>query len=299
MRSVLQTTGSVMALVALIAVGLVFGESTAGAARHGELTIHPGEVLEERYPTIVGNNPANQASNPESCQTAIYCDVIRLNIVQPDDPDQGYFVRIQMSWATRAEQDVPELGEMTDNDMDMFLYKVPYDPDGDDQDQQITSGATGAQPETAYVSAEATDIVVVNYLGLNTEGYKLKITYVLDETFTPFELLEDDSPLPDLSSAVEAVVDAPPPPAPEPVVAAVASPGLTTVGVDDPFGLSAVGASRTAPVDLFRPVEAVAAGPAKPVSAAVALLWLAVVPGALLGSAALFLKRRQKSTFGL
>ena len=301
MRAALRTAGAVVSMAGLIAVGLVFGENMAGATNQGEITIHPGEVLEKKFPTIPLPNPANQAHDPETCRTSLYCDTIRLNIVQPEDPDQGYFVQVQVSWATRAEQDVPEQGEMTDNDIDVFFYKVPYDTSNGkkDKDNEITSAATGAQPETGYVSAEKVDIVVVNFVGVNTEGYTVKIVYVLDENFTPVELLEDDSPLlEDLSDAVEAVVAPAPAPAPEPVVVA-ASPGLTTVGVDDPFGLSSGVTRSSSGVNLFRPVEAVAARPAKPVSAGVALLWLGAVPGALLGSVALFLAKRRKSAFGL
>lgn len=290
-----------LALVAvLVAAGTVFlPGGGAGALDQGEITIREGEVIEKTYPIIAGNNPAGEATDPATCKISPYCDTIRLNIVPPADKDLGYFVRIQMSWTTRAEVDVPGQGEFTDNDMDMYVYKVPYDTTRNSDFNEEASGATGAQPETAYVSKPTLDIVVVNYLGLNTDGYTLKLTYVVDETFEPFELLEEEAgpttqDEPTTFEAPEDLSDLIAEPAP---VAQVPR-GLGDVAVDDPFGLSGLAATTKAPeqaVSLLRDTDNAAATKPDPVSAGTALLWLAVVPGALLGSLVLFLTRRRKA----
>lgn len=290
------------AVAALIAAGTLF-PGNAEALNQGEMYVEEGQSIEKTFPIIAANNPANAAHDPATCRVSPYCDTIRLNVEPPSDPDLGFFVRIVMSWTTRAEVDTVVQGEMTDNDMDMFVYQVPYDEELDDDENQVASGATGAQPEIAYVGALAVDIVVVNFLGLNTDGYTLKITYVLDTTFTPFELLEEDdgptvqdesgglfeAPI-DLSGAVDAAVAEP----------ALVSPTLTEVGVDDPFGLSGLAATTKPPeeaVKLLREVDNAAATKPDPVSTGTAMLWLAVVPGALLGSALLFFTRRRASGF--
>jgi hypothetical protein len=292
------------AVAALVAAGTLF-PGNAGALNQGEMYVEEGQSIEKSFPIIAGNNPANAAHDPETCRLSPYCDVIRLNVEPPTDPDLGFFVRIVMSWTTRAEVDTVVQGEMTDNDMDMFVYQVPYDDTKDSSDNEVATGATGAQPEIAYINALAVDIVIVNFLGANTDGYTLKVTYVVDETFSPFELLEDESgpttqeesfapteaPI-DLAGAVEAVA-APP---------EIVSPTLSDVAVDDPFGLSGLAASTKPPeaaVNLLREVNNAAATKPDPVSTGTAMLWLAVVPGALLASAFVFLARRRSSGFNL
>lgn len=304
----LRRLRGIAAVAAILAAGSLFPGGHAEALDQGSLYIEEGQSIEKQFPIIAGNNPANAASDPEKCKVSPYCDTIRLKVQPPSDPDLGFFVRIVMSWTTRAEVDTTSAvqGEMTDNDMDMFVYRVPYDSTKTAKQNEVASGATGAQPETAYISDLEVDIVVVNFVGVNTDGYKLKITYVLDTTFTPFELLEDESgptaqeesfapteaPI-DLSGAVEAIA----------APAAVESPRtLSDVGVDDPFGLSGLAATTKPPdtsVNLLREIDNAAAAKPEPVSTATAMLWLAVVPGALLAGAMLFLARRRSAGFRL
>lgn len=294
---------AIAAVIALAAGGLlVTSGSNVGALDQGSMTVGPGQSVSKQFPIIAANNPANQAHDPATCRLSPYCDTIRLNIIHPEDPDVGWFVRVQMGWTTRAEADVPTQGEMTDNDMDMFIYQVPYDDNKPDSENELTHGATGAQPETAYVDkATAVDIVVVNFLGLNTDGYKLTVTFVTEDTFTPFESVEDESfptPSESLAPLIEEAAAEEPPPAEAPPTLASA-PSLSRVGVDDPFGLSTGAATAPPQVSLLREVENTASAPPEPVSTGLAMLWLAVVPGALLGSVALFLIRRRRSAFGV
>jgi hypothetical protein len=312
-RSRLAALSGGLALVASMLLP-VFSAPAAHARDMGTVTLAEGEIKELTYLPVPGNNPANQQRDPATCRGVVagtggqtdpvtnlvsvpYCDTVRLVVSPPKDPDLGYFVQIQMLWETRTEQEVPTQGEMTDNDMDLFVYKVPYDTAKKDDENMETSGATGAQPETAYTSGPIVDLTIVNFLGVNT-GYKLKFTYVTDEEVHPFEsLAEEFRPSEEFVAPAEEVVVPSVFSAPAALAGPIdISPGLGLVGVDDPFGLAAPvsEASGTRALELIKP-EAAVAGPPRPVSTGTALLWLALVPGALFGSVAYFLMRRRRA----
>ena len=299
-RSVL---GAVMAVAAVFGPVGTIATPPAAALTKPAVTIGEGESFEVTYTTIGGNNPANQAHRPETCATSVYCDVIRLTIKPPQDPAAGYFVRIQMAWKTRAETDVPGLGEMTNNDMDMYVYQVPYDTTKDDNENTVASGASGAQPEVAYVApAGDYDIVVVNFLGVNEEGYKLAFTYVTETDFTPFELL-DDGVTPVIDTSGEPVPSAAAPALPSLGASPFIQPQIDLTPLtnfDDPFGLGRPIAGVSQAGDIFRRAnEERAIAAAKPVSAATAIFWLVVFPLLLVGLAGAFFLRRRPTSLRL
>ncbi|MBW3668536.1 MAG: hypothetical protein KY443_04910 [Actinobacteria bacterium] len=293
--------------VAFIGVGAVVMAGPSPALQHPALRIGEGESFTRQYPTIPGNNPANQAYDPETCRLAPYCDVIRLTILPPASSDTSYFVRIQLGWKTRAEVDVPVEGEVTNNDLDMFIFQVPYDKSKRIRQNQVASGATAAQPETAYVSpADDYDIVVVNFVGVNEEGYRLTLTYVAETVFTPFELLEDFRPTTDEPVTDTSGTPVPSGPAAAPSVeqvtggGSVAPPMLFLGGgpFDDPFGLATPIASISAAArNVLAGPQAGPAPPPGPVSALSALVWLGLVPMAVVATGGWVLARRRNRVF--
>lgn len=292
--------------VASVAAGVMLTATPSSGLEQAALTISEGESFSRQYLTVPGNNPANQAYDPQTCKLAPYCDTVRLTIRPPSDPDTGYFVRIQLSWKTRAETDVPTQGEMTNNDMDMFVFRTPYDPTKGNDEQEVATGATGAQPETAYVSpAGDYDIVIVNFIGVNEEGYKLTLTYVSETVFTPPELLDDFRPQEDVTvddTSGTAVPSAPVAPLVDAPLAAAAAPPAVFLGggaFDDPFGLTTpiAGISAAAQRLLAGPQDGPPPPPG-PVSTLSVVLWLAIVPMAVLGSGGWVLSRRRGKLFG-
>lgn len=283
-------------------VGALFVMSTAAEAlEKPAVTVNENDSFERKYDIIAGNNPLGSAHTPEVCKTSVYCDVIPLTITKPANPDFGYFVRIQMLWKTRAETDVPRLGEMTNNDMDMYVYLTPYDTNKEDQQNQAASGATGAQPEVAYVDpAGDYNIVVVNFLGVNEEGYTLIFTYVTETVFTPFELLDDGRPAP-VAENVSGPVVPPLLPSLAPTPFLPVAPGLAAVAnFDDPFGLGRRLGSNLEAGDIFRRADnAAVLAAAKPVSAAAAMFWLVGFPLLLVGLGGAFFMRRRTTALQL
>ncbi|HEX9969711.1 MAG TPA: hypothetical protein VGB03_06195 [Acidimicrobiales bacterium] len=292
--------------VASVVISVLVIVTPGAALEQPPLTIRENESFTRQYLTIAGNNPANEAYDPPTCRLAPYCDVIRLTIHPPADPNTGYFVRVQVSWTTQVETEVPTQGEFTNNDLDLFIFNVPYDPDASEDEQQASRSATGAQPETAYVSpAGDYDIVVVNFVGVNENGYKLTLTYVTETEFTPFELLEDfrpptDEAVIDTSGTPASVPQAPAAVEPEPMALASAPPTvfLGSGAFDDPFGLNTPIASVSAAArNLLAGPQNGPAPPPGPVSTSAILLWLVVVPTAALGAGGWFLARRRSSLF--
>ncbi|HVF75859.1 MAG TPA: hypothetical protein VM938_12485 [Acidimicrobiales bacterium] len=297
--------GGVLAVVTGLVPGVVLAPTPSEAMSHTAVTIGEGESFEVSYPRIVGNNPAGLGHRPDACTASVYCDVVRLTIKPPtSDPTASYFVRIRMSWLTRAQTPAPLLGEVTNNDMDMYVYDVPFvpPPTGED-DEYAATGATGAQPEHAYLDrADDYDVVIVNFYGANEEGYRLGFTYVMETDFTPFESLDD---------GVRPVIDTSGDPVPAP--AAPSLPGIGSspfiqppvdlnplTNFDDPFGLGRPISSVAQAGDILRRAdEARAIAAAKPVSAATAIFWLVVFPLLLVGLAGAFFMRRRSTALRL
>lgn len=293
----------------LLAAALIVGSATlvpspqAGAKDHPVVKLKPGDVITLGYPAIDVPNTTNEASDPETCRTdplgQQYCDAIRVEVEKPPN-GLGYFIQVQMAWETRVDQKgVPNFEQLTDNDMDLWAYNIPYDKEKTStENEHASGGATTKQPEVLYITPDpVVDLVVVNYIGVNT-GYTLKFTYVVDEVFTPFESLDPTFQpavvTPPVAEPVAvAPVAAPAPPAPQVVDA---NPSLSMVGVDDPFGLEAPLKDGRPALNLIRqPTQAAAnTRDAPPESTAMVLLWLAVVPGGILGAVAVALYRRRQ-----
>lgn len=293
----------------LLAAALVVGSATlvpapqVGAKDHGVVKLKPGDAITIGYPAVEVANTTNEASDPETCRTdpvgQQYCDAIRVEVEKPSN-GLGYFIQVQMGWETRVDQKgVPIFDQVTDNDMDLSAYNIPYDTEKTStENQHASGGATTKQPEILYITPDpAVDLVVVNYLGVNN-GYTMKFTYVVDEVFKPFESLDPAFQpavvTPPVAEPVAvAPVAAPAPPAREIVDA---NPSLSMVGVDDPFGLEAPLKDGRPALNLIRqPTQAAASTrDAPPESTVMVLLWLAVVPGGILGAVAVGLYRRRQ-----
>lgn len=197
-------TGAVLS--ALVASVLTFVAPPASAITRDPITISEGEVVRRSFPGVAGNNPAGEAHTPDVCAASAYCDVIPLQVVVPPgkDPDDEYFVEIEVVWETSRGPSDPVLfpNGYTTNDMDMYVYTDPataeeaesrgHSPDGA-SDPWVSSGATGDTPERALIFKPrgAYSIVIVNYVGVN-RGYDMEVTWFNETIPSPFEKLAEE-----------------------------------------------------------------------------------------------------------
>lgn len=305
LRTISRVSGALAVMLAAAAALVTFVVPPAGALARPGITLTEDEIKEVAFPGIAGNNPANDLHTPEQCNISAYCDTIPVTIVRPVDFDdtQDYFVQFQMTWDTQKIPSVLEpSGEMTVNDMDMFIYNDPIQEDaGEDQDGVISSGGTQSEPEIAYLSAPAGNysIVVVNFAGVN-RGYTIKLTWVSETIRNPFESLAPGyrPPTPTqpatLTPARPAVpvggaFEAPPLAAPSLTPALDAADAAFDSGFED----SDFGATLAAPalVD-FAPASV--EKPAPPSGLAV-VLWMLVLPLAVTAFGGTLLSRRSAS----
>lgn len=310
------------ASVALVTAALTGPVTPVAALEQPGVRVEEDQTVEKEYGPIPASAPAptNKQVNPykpDTCRTVAYCDVIPLEIVTPPGLAEAdeFFVNVELSWTTMSTPGTPATNPTTVNDLDLYVWD---DPQGE---EEVELSATATVPEelSLYRPTKGKyQIVVVNYLGPNT-GYKLKVAYKPERIVPPFESLEPDFqppvepvveagpvtppldlsepeplPLPDLSAAPVAL---PPSPvvAPEPVVA----PPLEPVPVEpDPdfadFADSEFEEALAAPpqTDVLRERRARAVGPPEPASGVSLVLWLAIVPLALVAGGGFWLATR-------
>lgn len=172
----------------------------ASALEREKVTLNPGDFIERKYPVIAGQNPTGEAQDVDTCRSAIYCDTIPLQInVPPSVPkDSNYIVQVRMFWETAKANGT------TVNDLDMFIYNS--------DDEQLQKGATQSEPETinlAQPPAGLYHVTVVNYLGENSDGYRLQYKFLTDSSETPFELLDPENQGPQSGSSGGGDTDSP------------------------------------------------------------------------------------------
>lgn len=303
LRVIARASGVLAVVTATAAAMLTFVVPPAGALAQQRITLREGEIKEVTYPGIPGNNPANDLHDPATCNVSAYCDTIPITFVRPPDFDdtQDYFVQFKMSWESEKVPDALEpSGERAVNDMDMFIYNDPVQEDaGPDQDGVIAMGATGGEPEIAYLFAPEGNysLVVVNFVGVNT-AYTIKLTWVSESITTPFESLAptvspnrpggvsepaaQPTPAPPLGADFEA------PSLPAPVLEQ--SPLEPDAAFDEGFGPSALEDTLAAPPSIdFEPARVVDPDPPP---GFVLVLWLLVLPLAGVAFGGTYLSRR-------
>lgn len=300
LRTISRTSAALAAVAAASAALLTLVVPPAHALPQQRITLSEGEIKEVSYGPIPGNNPANDLHTPEQCNTSAYCDTIPVTILRPADFDetQDYFVQFQLTWDSQKVPDALEpSGERAVNDLDMFLYNDPIVPNaGEDQDGVISSGASGGEPEIAYLSIPNGNysVVVVNFVGANT-GYTLKLTWVSEAITTPFESVapgytpppptESGSP-PSVERPSTGTFDAAPLAAPSLEVAPIEPDTSFDSGFDDTGSSDVLAAPPN--VD-FKPASI---SKPRPPSGVALVLWMLVLPlaGVALGGA--WLSRR-------
>lgn len=306
LRTASRISGVLAVVTAAAATMLTFVVPPASALPQQRITLAEDEIKEVTYPGIAGNNPANDLHTPEQCNISAYCDTIPVTIVRPADFDetQDYFVQFQMSWESEKIPDALEpSGERAVNDMDMFIYNDPIQEDaGPEQDGVITSGASGGEPEIAYLSLPEGNysIVVVNFVGVNT-AYTIKLTWVSETITTPFESLA-----PGFTPNRPTSASAPTAPRPVPVppvdtgtgfhVPPLAAPSLEVAPVepdtafDTGFEPSQFDDTLAAPTQVaFEPASVTDPDPP---SGVVLVLWLLVLPLGVIAFGGAYLSRR-------
>ena len=296
------------ALVTVALLGGVLAATPALGLEEDKVVFHAreGETFSQEYGPIPGQDTIGLFHSPGDCATAASCVEIPWEVVVPDDFDPLYDefnLHVTLSW-----DDQDPTGIQQANDLDMYIYDVS----DEENTQQVQSAATAAQPENAKVftpSRGAYAILVSNFAGINT-GFKIEMSYegfAIEDPFFPRE-----EPPPPAVSSDEGTTSTPTtaPPArieasiaeatPVPVGPSVAAPALADGDGFGSFGtFTDVEEELAAPaeVDLLR--RAAERRPAPPVPAAILVLWLALVPFALLGGALAFLIRRRPAALSV
>jgi hypothetical protein len=330
MTGLRRSSAILTALVLLGAALSALVASPANGLAQDPIVLHPNDLLEVNYDPILLPNPANEADDPETCKTAPYCYTIPLHLDRPAgmSPDEEFTIRVRMSWQVDVEDvEVPVQGEVTSNDLDLKIWNSPYtanDERGEPTEPVNEGGATGAQPEKTSMNTPPKNdyyLVVTNFIGLN-RGFKLTLTWEPEVFASPFEDLGDGARPTDLSAETTAITPS------------FASPDAGFAAVSpssDFFGDSITGdvdatvtdTPRLSPIvvnpddfiddagntdlekDLLDEARALSARPAslvrpaKPVSAALVIFWLGVVPLLLIIAAAVYLRRRRPAALSL
>lgn len=292
----LSRWSAIGALLCMLAASwLTFVAPTANALTQEGFVITDGEEYKRSYRPIAGNNPAGEAHTPDVCATSAYCDVIPLEVVVPEgkDPEEEYFIQVQMLWRTdRAPGDpVLEPDGYTLNDMDMYLYTDPADPEEAEarghtpdstSDPWVANGASGTTPERAllFKPEGKYQIVVVNYLGANS-GYELTVTWFNESIPTPYEkLAEEFTPSTTTTSTTIAATTTTAPAGP--TTTTTPPPTLQPVVIEDDDDFDSGEFDTDFEEELAAPaavdLERVAAASPEPPSGLALFFWLLAVP---------------------
>ena len=196
LRTISRTSGALAALVALLAAVLTIVAPGASGLEQPRVTLTPGgpKFTNEYFP-LIGNNPGAQADasttiTTDVCTVATACDVIPLTIPDPQDEDD-FFVAITLNWDTAEIPNVPVLGDTAVNDLDLWLVDDPFDEDaGPDEDGFHYKSAGASEPEyiQMYRPIGNFNLLVVNATGVNT-GYRLTFEWTTDRPPSIFESL--------------------------------------------------------------------------------------------------------------
>jgi hypothetical protein len=313
LRTVSRVAGGLAVLVASAAGVATWAGTNAGALQQDPLTATPTAPATQTYGPLAGGGGGTTVDrgtfvDPETCATSAYCDIIPVHVDSSSlDPDrEEWFVNFEVSWETQVLE-VPAYGDLSANDLDIYVFTDPYDDSaGPDEDGDLggAAGATGSEPEKIGLRNAGGDflLAVNNFNGANT-GYSVNVSFDVRPYPNPFESLPPDSSgglLPSRPAA--GPFRAPPPPS----FAGVPDPAFTTptpapdlsLGGDAPdssFGEDpgtnsfdeALASPDTVPVSSAAP--ATFAAP----SGLALVLWLLVLPLALVALGSGLLARRQ------
>lgn len=283
--------------------------------------------------SIPAQDPSGEFHTPADCVDLPSCAVVPLTVAYPEGFDrdmQEFFLDVVITWDQgKVEvdtgrrvggQNVRE--SVQGNDLDIYFYTKKPDPKDPKKmkDTEIGRAATANMPEKArlFGGFDVYDIVITNYSGVN-RGFTIDVTFVPAFITTPFfgegnepaftrpvgaqDLAgSPDSGFLDLSTPGPAAFRAPEGAA-TPLLEPTGSDGLLSGAVGasslgdgefgdaDPSFDAALAGTRKSASSLFE--EARRPGPAGPVSTAVLLFWLALVPLLLAAAAAVvFIRRR-------
>lgn len=285
-------------LVAVAAVVLALGVGMARPATavlRDSINLSPNDDIEREYPAISGQNPTNQAQDSATCETAVYCDTIPVNVNVPSDlpADANYVVQVTLTWETAKANGT------TVNDVDLYFE--------DDQRQVVSKSASQNEPESLRAPKPKSGkyyIAVVNYVG-NNPGYTLRVQYLTDESNT-FELLDGGNQGPPPAGKKDA--DSSPPPVdhsndPTEFTEAPAPPIATfEAGVDSSFDPSLFDDNRTRNGGPgFDPNQLAGSEKIKsvvpPASGVAVFISLVVLPLLIVGGAGAFIWRKRAASF--
>lgn len=284
-------------IVAAIAVLLALGASgirPADALLRDSITINPEDKIERDYPPLTGQNPTNNAQDSATCESALYCDTIPLDVKVPASlgANANYVIQITMTWETTKANGT------TVNDVDLFLE--------DSTRSVLTKSATQNEPEVLTAPKLKQDryyITVVNYLGDNP-GYHLMVRFLTDASNTS-ELLDNQGPEAsgpeatpepsappiDHSNDPTTFIDTPPP--------SIATFEAGTDSAFDPSLFAAEPGTPTGPG--FDPTQLAGSQNARatvdPASGVAVFFALVVLPLALVGGTGAFIWRRRAAGF--
>lgn len=308
---------------------LSLAASPATARTQAKVTLKGTEPIKVRY-TGLATNPGQAAGvhKPADCVSAPYCDVIRVEVALPEDYDED---TDEFSTSVTLEFNTNEVDGENVSDLDFYIYDL--------QGAEVATGATASQPERTATAEQKFDVVVSNFAGPNIEyfvTYQFKIKRVApfeqpssaDDDISPPPSSGSSKPFDSPSSASEPASTSGSGPAtrsptspssfssptrisptvpsilPAPLDAPPGAP-LVTPALPDEAGFlgesevesqqgNALGFGGNGVGSVVAPLA-----PAGPVSAAVLIFWMGVVPLMLIGVGAFIIRRRSPSVLRL
>jgi hypothetical protein len=275
----------------------VFAPPAGASAQPGLVVTPAAPVAEHDYPGIPLPYPGTVAVLPDpsdcggSSQFLVFivtCDQIPLKVVPIKGlgPTDDLLVRIDVSWVDPSAT----------TDLDIYVFDNQQiskraDPESVTYTQLAEGTSAENNPETARVFNPTLgdyNIVVLNSTGV-FPAYHLKVTMQVTKGDKLFELLEE------VIGPAAAASEAPP------VDLSAASPVVVPSGLDDSiaaapdlqldqdFGPSTLTQELAAPPPALNTLNN---KPAAPTSGLAIVLWLVIVPLALLGASLAFVVRR-------
>ena len=298
----------------------------ADALQADKVTYDPtsGEPMDVHIDSTMAATDGGEINTPDECALVPSCTMVPLEITPLLDrgEDEDWIVQLDVNWQAEDIETPNNLaGSQKSGDLDIYLYHVGplYDDEGNPEknadgtqaEGYVETGrsASGGAPETLKLFRPVEKdyyLVVINFLGV-TNGFDLHFSFT-DTSFGGLGSFVDNDT--DVAPAVvdnddrASLGDSPATPSFSAPAAPSAMPASTPVSfTDDDFGFA-----FDVPDDLLEGNEGPIRGslfeeeelaPPKDVAGGTLILWLGLLPLAILVAAAIFFVKRRPSTLSL
>jgi uncharacterized membrane protein YgcG len=171
--------GSVLVFAATTLVVLT---GPAGATTQPAFHAKVGSDTQQSYGPIPIQSPLSQVQDPvpSDCTAPGYCDVVPIDVETPPgyNPIDYYLtVKVSVGWTSQTFDNPAQ--PVQQNDLDIYLY----DAKGD---KQVNKSASSANPELASTEQTKFLLLVNNFSGANT-GYTVKAHVTFEKIEVPSE----------------------------------------------------------------------------------------------------------------